>query len=226
MSPMPDEPEVPPQVAPPASRLASRLEPDAAAGARGRGRILHELGQLDLAVYRAIAITPTPTLDEPMRRLSQLADNSKIWIGAAAALAVIGGSTGRRVAATGVAALAVNSLIVNLPLKRAARRARPDRDAAMVPLARHVAMPLSPSFPSGHAASGFAFAAAVGGAMPVAAAPLRLVASAVAYTRVHTGVHYPGDVLIGALIGTTIGEGATVVSRWLDRARSEDSARP
>jgi membrane-associated phospholipid phosphatase len=37
---------------------------------------------------------------------------------------------------------------------------------------------------------------------------------------VHTGVHYPGDVVVGALIGTTIGEGVTVVGRWLDRRRS------
>ena len=213
-------PELPRQVAPPASRLASRLEPGAVVEERGLRAILYELGQLDLAVYRAIAITPTPTLDEPMRRLSRFADHSKLWIGAAAMLAMVGGRTGRRVAATGVAALALNSVIVNLPLKRAAQRARPDRDAAMVPLARHVAMPLSPSFPSGHAASGFAFAAAVGGTMPVASAPLRLAASAVAYTRVHTGVHYPGDVVVGALIGTTIGESVTVMSRWLQRRRS------
>lgn len=216
---MPDSPdaELPPQVAPPASRLASHFEPGTAIEERGLKPILHELGQLDLAVYRAIAITPTPNLDEPMRRLSRLADHSKLWMGAAAVLATVGGRTGRRVAATGVAALAVNALIVNLPLKRAARRARPDREAAMVPLARHVAMPLSPSFPSGHAASGFAFAAAVGGSLPVASAPLRLVASAVAYTRVHTGVHYPGDVVVGALIGTTVGEIVTVVSRRLQR---------
>jgi membrane-associated phospholipid phosphatase len=155
-----------------------------------------------------------------MRRLTELADHSKLWLGVAALMAATGGRTGRRVATAGVAALAVNSLIVNVPLKRASRRTRPDREAAQVPMERQVAMPSSPSFPSGHSASGFAFAAAVGGTLPVVAAPLRLVASAVAYSRVHTGVHYPGDVIIGALIGTTIGEGVTVVSRWLDRRRT------
>ena len=41
---------------------------------------------------------------------------------------------------------------------------------------------------------------------PAAAAPLRALAALVAYSRVHTGVHYPGDVLVGALIGTTLGQ--------------------
>ena len=218
---MSETPEVPGESAPPAARLSSRLEPSGGTTQeRGFVPILHELAELDLAVYRAIATTPTPHLDEPMRRLTELADHSKLWLGVAAVMATVGGRTGRRVAAAGVAALAVNSLIVNLPLKRAGRRTRPDREAAQVPLARQVAMPSSPSFPSGHSASGFAFAAAVGGTLPVAAAPLRLVASAVAYSRVRNGVHYPGDVIIGALIGTTIGEGVTVVSRWLDRRRT------
>jgi undecaprenyl-diphosphatase len=40
----------------------------------------------------------------------------------------------------------------------------------------------------------------------MAAAPLRLLASAVGYSRVHTGVHYPGDVVLGAVIGASIGD--------------------
>ena len=216
---MSDTPDLPPEISPPAARLASRLEPTVREQPRLR-RVLAQLAELDAAIYRAVAVTPTPDLDEPMRRLSEVADHSKLWLGTAAVIATVGGRTGRRVAAAGVAAIAVNSLIVNVPLKVAAKRDRPDREGAQVPLARHVAMPLSPSFPSGHAASGFAFAAAVGGTLPVAAAPLRLAASAVAYSRVHTGVHYPGDVVVGALIGSTIGECVALASRVLERRRS------
>jgi undecaprenyl-diphosphatase len=215
---MSETPDLPPEISPPAARLASRLEPTVREQPRLR-RVLAQLAELDLAIYRAVAVTPTPDLDEPMRRLSEIADHSKLWLGTAAVLATVGGRTGRRVAATGVAAIAVNSLIVNVPLKVAARRQRPDREGARVPVARHVAMPVSPSFPSGHAASGFAFAAAVGGTLPVAAAPLRLAASAVAYSRVHTGVHYPGDVVVGALIGATVGECVAVASRMIERRR-------
>jgi len=70
-----------------------------------------------------------------------------------------------------------------------------------VPAERWVRMPMSGSFPSGHTASAFAFASAVGTAIPPLSLPLHVAAAAVAYSRIHTGVHYPGDTIAGALIG-------------------------
>jgi undecaprenyl-diphosphatase len=67
-------------------------------------------------------------------------------------------------------------------------------------------MPSSQSFPSGHSAAAFAFATGVGHVSPAASVPLRVLAALVAYSRVHTGVHYAGDVLAGALIGTTLAQ--------------------
>jgi undecaprenyl-diphosphatase len=176
--------------------------------------MLHELAETDRAVYRAIASTPSPTLDAPLRRLSHFADHSKLWVGTAAALFALGGRRGRRAAVSGLVAVGINSALVNLPMKLASRRVRPDRDAAGVPEARWVPMPTSTSFPSGHSASAFAFAGAVAGVIPVLAAPLRGLAAAVAYSRVHTGVHYPGDVVVGSLVGATIGEATAAVARF------------
>jgi membrane-associated phospholipid phosphatase len=207
----------------PAARLAEVIEARPTRRISVTARALHELGQIDLAVYRAIAGTPTPTLDEPLRRLSGLANHSKLWIGAAAALVALGGARGRGAAATGVVALGINSAMVNLPMKRASRRDRPDRDAADVPAERHVPMPTSTSFPSGHSASAFAFAVAVGATVPVLGAPLRGLAAAVAYSRVHTGVHYPGDVIVGSVVGATIGEATALGTRALHRRRNRSS---
>ena len=162
--------------------------------------------RLDLAIYAAIARTPTPSLDRVMRRLSSAADHSKLSMTASVLLALGGGRTGRRAATTGLASLAVTSATVNIAVKPLGRRSRPDRLAGDVPLARHVRMPISRSFPSGHAAAAFAFATGVGHVSPTAAAPLRALAAVVGYSRVHTGVHYPGDVLAGALIGTTLAQ--------------------
>ena len=173
---------------------------------------LDDVRRLDLAVYRAIAATPTPTLDEPLRRLSGLANHSKLWAAAATILSVAGGPRGRRRAVVGLAAIGVTSAVVNLPVKLAAGRTRPDRDDAGVPTSRRVAMPGSTSFPSGHTASAFAFASAVGQGAPLLAVPLRVLAAVVGYSRVHTGVHHPGDVVVGALIGTTIGETVAAVA--------------
>jgi undecaprenyl-diphosphatase len=110
--------------------------------------------------------------------------------------------------------VAVSSAVVNLGLKPLGRRRRPDRDASTVPAARHVPMPTTTSLPSGHSAAAFAFATGVGQVMPHAAAPLRLFAALVAYSRVHTGVHYPGDVLVGSLVGSVL---AQATAYWLDR---------
>ncbi|MBM7092823.1 phosphatase PAP2 family protein, partial [Streptomyces sp. S12] len=113
----------------------------------------------------------------------------------------LGGSRPRRAALAGVGAVAVASASANLLGKRLVHRDRPDREAARVTVDRHVPMPTSASFPSGHTASAVAFATAVGTVLPAASVPLGALAGAVGYSRVHTGVHYPGDVAAGAVLG-------------------------
>ncbi|MFJ5936808.1 phosphatase PAP2 family protein [Streptomyces cinereoruber] len=162
--------------------------------------VLHDLRAVDGAVYAAVAATPTPTLDTALRRLSRTADHSKISLSVAAVLALFPGRP-RRAALAGVGAIAVASATANLLGKRLVRRPRPDREAARVVAGRHVPMPDSASFPSGHTASAVAFATAVGVVLPAAAVPLGVLASTVGYSRVHTGVHYPGDVAAGAVLG-------------------------
>jgi membrane-associated phospholipid phosphatase len=184
-----------------ADRVALRGTPRSDAAERA----LREASAIDRAVYRAIASTPSPTLDEPMRRLSNAANRSAIWLAIAGGLAVAGGRAGRRAAIAGVASIGAASATVNLGMKSLYPRDRPDRSGAGVIEDRHVEMPTSTSFPSGHSASGFAFATAVGREIPALALPLRLLAGAVAYSRVHTGVHYPGDTVAGSLVGGATG---------------------
>jgi undecaprenyl-diphosphatase len=174
-----------------------------------RPRWLLDAERVDLAVYAAVAATPTPALDRGMTMLSRAADRSALWVGCSVAMAVARGSRGRAAAQAGLASLAVASGAVNLVVKPLARRRRPDRDAHGVPLARLVPMPTSRSLPSGHAASAFAFATGAGQVLPREGAGLRALAALVAYSRVHTGVHFPADVIVGALIGTACAQTAT-----------------
>lgn len=181
---------------------------------------LEDAERVDLALYAAIARTPTPALDRAMSRLSRAADYSQLSIASAAVLAATGGRTGRRAAVMGLASVAVSAAVFNLVVKPLSNRKRPDRIAERVPIARHVRMPTSTSFPSGHSATAFAFAAGVGRVMPPAGVPLHALATLVAYSRVHTGVHYPGDVVAGAVSGTVV---AQLTTHVLDRRAA---ARP
>ncbi len=176
---------------------------------------LGEAKAVDTAVYGAIAASDTPSLDVVMRGLSRAADHSKLWFAFAAALAVFGGPSGRRAAGKGLVSLGIASGFANLIAKPLTTRRRPARKEAEELARRHVPMPRSTSFPSGHAASAVAFASATADAQPILSAPLRALATLVGYSRVHTGVHYPADVLAGAFIGVSAAE---LAGHLLDRS--------
>lgn len=212
---------------PPEDRLADHIEARIDAGLvattpvrASTARLLRRLGRWDLAVYRVVAATSTPVLDAPLRRLSGFANHSKPWFVVAAVLGVAGGPRGRQAAATGIAAIGVTSLVVNQPMKLAGERPRPDREGMGVPEERWVHMPTSSSFPSGHSASAVAFAVAVGDVMPSLRWPLRLAGGVVAFSRVYTGVHYPGDVAAGVVSGALIGKSTVRVGRRIAARRA------
>lgn len=175
---------------------------------------LSEGKKVDTALYAAVAGTETPRLDVAMRRLSRAADHGVLWFGTAAALALFGGPRGRKAAKTGLASLGLASAFANLVGKPLTTRRRPEREELEVLANRQVPMPKTSSFPSGHTASAYAFATGVGRAQPALSAPLRALATMVGYSRIHTGVHYPADVVAGAFIGVTAAE---IAARLLDR---------
>jgi membrane-associated phospholipid phosphatase len=190
-------------------------------GPMTRPRWLLDAERVDHAIYNAIAGTDTPSLDRAMNRLTRAANYSRVSLTAAALLAVTRGPRGRLAAADGLASIAVTSAVVNVAIKPLGRRRRPDPAGLEVPLARQVRVPSSASFPSGHSASAFAFATGVGRVLPREAAPLRALAALVAYSRVHTGVHYPADVLAGSLLG---GAFAQLTTHALERRLDSNGA--
>jgi undecaprenyl-diphosphatase len=55
---------------------------------------------------------------------------------------------------------------------------------------------------------------------------LRFLAAAVAYSRVHTGVHYPGDAVVGSLVGAGTGQAVAGLIDRLPQTRHQGRSRP
>lgn len=158
--------------------------------------------RLDRRIYRWVQRLPPSPADDALRRLSKAANHGRLWFAVAAVLGA-GKGRGRRAAVRAVGSLAVSSALTNVFAKQLFRRMRPDMSDHPV-LRRLRRDPITSSFPSGHSASAGAFATAVCMEYPLAGAAVAPLAAAVAYSRVHVGVHYPGDVVAGATIGAGI----------------------
>ncbi len=175
--------------------------------------MLTRLDVMDKRAYRALSPPPSVWGDRVLPRLTGSASKGRLWLGVSAALAATG-PTGRRAAGIGLTSLAVASAISNVPGKLLSHRPRPQPHRVPLPH-RFLSRPDSSSFPSGHTASAVAFALAVSRVQPALTTPLGLLALGVAYGRLYTGVHYPGDILAGALIGAASAWTITRLSnRW------------
>ncbi|TFE33442.1 phosphatase PAP2 family protein [Frankia sp. B2] len=169
---------------------------------------LHAFTSADRSLFAALA-GGRPLLDPALPRLSHAADHGLLWWGVAGAL---GATKGRRrpAAVRGLLALGVASVLANGPMKVVFRRDRPPTHT--IPPLRRLREDLTTfSFPSGHAASAAAFATGVALDAPGAAVPVAVLAAAVAFSRVYVGVHYPGDVAAGVLLGIGAGLATTKV---------------
>jgi len=145
-------------------------------------------------------------LDAGLELLGRSADNLKLWLALAAGLGLSGGRFRRRAALRGLFAAGLASAVANGPAKAAVRRRRPP--VTRLPWRQE---PGTSSFPSGHAAAAFGFAAGAGQEVPALAPPLVAVAALVGWQRVRSGAHFPGDVAAGAALGG----GAALLTRRL-----------
>jgi undecaprenyl-diphosphatase len=158
--------------------------------------------RFDEAVERAIDTVRSETLDHIFYALSAAADHSKLWHGLAWVKGVATGRPGdaRRMST----ALGIESFVTNVLVKGAVGRVRPARPEGGGPLPYRMRVPITSSFPSGHATA--AFTAAVFLSDDDALAPLWYgLAGAVALSRVYVRMHHASDVLAGAALGLVLG---------------------
>jgi undecaprenyl-diphosphatase len=164
--------------------------------------MLSRVHELDLRIDKFVDRIRGPRLDPVFYGLSSAADHGLLWLLAGSARAARRGDPS--VALRMAAVLSVESLLTNGAIKACFRRVRPDDDhPADGPLPYGMHRPISSSFPSGHATSGFTAAVLLAGGPATPA--WFLLAAVVASSRVYTQMHHASDVVAGAALGLVLG---------------------
>jgi len=152
------------------------------------------LRAIDLRVLRLLRTHGhSPPVERAVLRFSRTGEHAGLWL----VLAVLGAIVHprrRRVYVGAIRAVVLTNL-VNIVAKRFAKRTRPfleDLPALSPTLS-------SLSYPSAHASTSFAGAHALSRALP--SVPLYATAAAMAVSRPYLGVHYPSDIVAGAMLG-------------------------
>ena len=140
----------------------------------------------------------SPGVEDAAVALGKAGNNGLIWFILGATLAII--DNGRWESWLICALLGPVAIGLNYLVKLAVKRPRPVLEG-LPPLG---GAPSSLSFPSAHAFSSFAVATAMVRVDPATAVAL-VVAAAISLGRPYLGMHYPSDVLAGALIGVVAG---------------------
>jgi membrane-associated phospholipid phosphatase len=157
---------------------------------------LRALAALDLGLLRLLRTRGhAPVVEAALVRLAQAGENGLVWN----AIATIGGTLSARRRDDYVRAIEVvlMTLLVNTVIKHTVRRARPVLEEQLPALTPVLS---GRSYPSAHASTSFAGARALAAA-GLPAPPLYALAAGMALSRPYLGVHYPSDVVAGALLG-------------------------
>ena len=155
--------------------------------------------ELDLRILRAMRTAGhTPGRESIAKALGKAGNNGAIWFGIGVLLAIF--DRGNREAWLVCALLGPVAIGLNYVVKAIVKRPRPVLEG-LPPLG---GAPSSLSFPSAHATSSFAVATAMTRVEPWGALAF-VLALALALGRPYLGMHYPSDVVAGALLGVVLG---------------------
>lgn len=145
----------------------------------------------------------SPARDRAVARFSRLGEHGGVWLALGAAGMTFDGS--RRERWLRMTRTIAGTYALNTVLKLVVRRRRPE----LPDLPPLTGTPTTLSFPSAHASTSFA-AAGLYSRLGLPALALYGLAGALSLSRLYLGVHYPSDVLAGALLGGAVAGGVAL----------------
>ena len=142
----------------------------------------------------------SPLMDKVMTAVTHMGDYGILWIGLCIILMAMP-KTRKSGFALAIAMIA-GLVICNLLMKNIIARPRPfvAYDFPII-----INPPMGYSFPSGHSSNSFIAATVIALRHRKVAIPAYIIATLIAFSRVYLCVHYPSDVIVGAVIGMGIG---------------------
>jgi len=174
--------------------------------------VIELLQSFDSAVFHLLnGAIANPIFDVVMPVVTDLNRHWYGWIlfgGSWLALMTVGGKAGRAAALLLIPLITLSDQISSNYIKNIVMRPRPCHLVGGVPVADHLRLLVGCgggfSFPSSHAVNNFAAATLISYFFPRHRISLFSAAGVVAFSRVSVGVHYPSDVIGGAMIGISI----------------------
>ncbi|SFB33641.1 undecaprenyl-diphosphatase [Acetitomaculum ruminis DSM 5522] len=177
--------------------------------------------KLEFAILDALQTIHTPLLDSIMIFITKLGNGGMIMIAFTILLLIIPKT--RKTGMVLLAALVLEALVTNLCLKPLVARIRPYEIKEGIKLL--ISAPVDYSFPSGHTAAGFALVSALFFEKKKIWIPVFLLAFIIAFSRLYLYVHYPSDVLCGAIIGIISGFFAKkIVEKIIKRRKNKEKS--
>ncbi len=169
----------------------------------------------DINTLRKINLNRNKSFDESFTTITNSV--SPVSIGIPVTLFVIGAiekDSLKKINALYIGETIIISSIISTILKKTIKRSRPVDD---YPYIENISSGGSYSFPSGHTTEAFSLATSLSVVYPkwYVIAPSMLWASAVGYSRIDLGVHYPTDVIAGAIIGSGSAYLSYKLNKWI-----------
>ncbi|MBQ3928815.1 MAG: phosphatase PAP2 family protein [Clostridia bacterium] len=173
--------------------------------------MLERIQSWDNKILLGLVKRRTPTLNRLMKMITFLGNNGYVWF--AMALPMLLFNKLRLTGFTMLFALLISWLMSEVTIKNIVRRVRPcKKDFEQYLLIKD---PPQYSFPSGHSATSFAVSTAMIFTCHYLFIPAVIIALLIAFSRVYIMVHYPTDVIVGALVGVICGMAAVPVAPYI-----------